>query len=100
MRGHRKPAVQKRFGNGRLDVYILPANHSREHTGDENVQHGADQKGGHNPDGQVPLRLLAFLSGGRNSVKTDVRKKDIPRGGENSFRSFWGKRRKIMASRG
>src|SRR5690349_19311032 len=70
-------AVEEGYGDGCFDVDVLPANHAGEHASYQDVQNGANQQRRHDADGQIALRILAFLSGGGNGVKTDVCEENV-----------------------
>ena len=93
----RQAAVKKCFSYRSLDVDVLPADHSGQYTGHENIENGADHQRCQDPNRKITLRLLAFLSGRRDGVKTDVRKKDVSRAGADSRKTHWRERGPIMA---
>jgi len=52
-------------------------NHARQYTRHGDVKNRADQQGNDDADGKIALGILGFLSGGGDSVKSDICKKDV-----------------------
>src|SRR5256885_8913126 len=63
----------------------------REHSGRENVKHGADNETGDHPDRQIALRMFGFLSGGGDGIEADESKKDNRRAAHHAAKSTRGK---------
>ncbi len=90
-------AVEKRPRNRGLNVYVAPRHHSGQDTGDQDVKRGTDQQRKNDSDGQVALRILGFLRGGRNCVKSDVGEKYIRCRRANTRKSGWSERRPVVS---
>ena len=59
-----------------FDIDRLPGNHPGKDGGDADVEEGADEQGDDDTDGQIALRVLGFLRGGRDCVEADVGEED------------------------
>ncbi len=55
------------------DLVILD---SCEHHSDAHVERGANEQGGHDPQGQIPLGVFALLRRSGHGIKTDVAEKN------------------------
>ena len=80
----RQPTIKKSNGQRRFDIYRRPRHHARQYRGYQNVEYRAKHQRRDDSDGQVALRILRFLRGSGDRVKSDVSEKDIGRSGANT----------------
>src|SRR4051812_21131995 len=76
--------VEKRYGDRRFNVYVLPANHAGEHARDQDIEYRADQQRSHDADGQIALRILAFLCGSGDGIKANVSEENVSGAGPDA----------------
>ena len=63
-------------GDGGVDVQLVELDHAGEHGHHGDVEHGADQQGDDDADGDVPLGVLGLLGVGRYRIEADVGEED------------------------
>ena len=79
--GHGRVQEARAFGLGHdggagqhvgVRAVVGHGDHAREDRGHRDVEHGTDDEGGDDADGQVTLGVLGFLGGGAHRVEADV----------------------------
>src|SRR5713226_4736322 len=89
--GAGQSSIQESAGDGGFDVDFAPGHHAGQHGSDQNVEDGADHQRSNNSYGQIALRVLGFLGGGGDRIKSDVGEEDISRACADAGESHGGK---------